>query len=75
MERGRMTTMERAFWAWVDRRMTEPDTAGLNEQAFLDTIKTPGWSGMRARTKSAPANAAPMPAVRDGRMAAANDAD
>jgi hypothetical protein len=63
-----MTAMESAFWAWVDRRLSEPDTAGMSEQAFLDGIKTPGWTGMKARTKPAP-----MPAIRDRKMAAAGD--
>ena len=61
-------TMEAACWAWVDRRLAEPDTAGLTEQEFLDTVRTPGWTGMKARTK-----AAPLPAIRDRMTAAAND--
>lgn len=41
--------MDREFWAWVDFRLSEPDTAGMTEQQFLDTIKRPGWKGRKAR--------------------------
>jgi hypothetical protein len=66
-----MTTIEMAFWAWVDRRLTEPDTAGMSEQAFLDTVKTPGWIGMRART--AKVKDSESAHFLDRKMAAAND--
>ena len=36
------------FWAWVDFRL---EVTGMDEQAFLDTIKTPGYIGLKARKK------------------------
>jgi hypothetical protein len=44
----------------------------MTEQQFLDTVKRPGWTGMKART--AQMREAMPPAPRDGKMAAANDA-
>ena len=41
--------MEVTFWAWVDCRMGDEDTAGMTEQQFLATIKTPGYTGRKAR--------------------------
>jgi hypothetical protein len=63
---------ERDFWRWVDTRMTEPDTAGMTEQQFLDTVTRPGWRGMKART--APPQSSGMAQGLDRKMAAANDA-
>jgi hypothetical protein len=60
------------FWRWVDRRLTEPDTAGMSEQAFLDTVKKPGWIGMKARTEKAQVSESKH--FADRKMAAANDA-
>lgn len=38
-----------AFWQWVDRRLSDEDTAGMTEQQFLDTIRKPGYMGRKAR--------------------------
>lgn len=65
---------ERDFWDWVDRRLSDPDCAGLTEQQFLDRISLPGWTGRKARNRSAAPNSACMP-IRDFRMAAAGDSD
>jgi hypothetical protein len=48
--RSRRAEDLRTFWAWVDQRMSDPDTQGMTEQEFLDTVKLPGYAGMKART-------------------------
>jgi hypothetical protein len=40
----------RNFWLWVDERVKD---TGLTEQQVLDAVKTPGYTGGKART---PAN-------------------
>jgi hypothetical protein len=37
------------FWEWVDCRLQDPDIAGMTEQEFLNTIRRPGYTGMKAR--------------------------
>jgi hypothetical protein len=68
METGSLT-MERYFWQHVEARMKEE---GLSEQQVLDTIKTPGWTGRRARIRREAVYHA-TPAL-DRKMAAAGPA-
>jgi hypothetical protein len=65
--------MEHNFWCWVDWRLSQPDMAGMTEQQFLDTVKRPGWTGMKARP--AQANKVVPLGGQDRMMAAANDLD
>jgi hypothetical protein len=37
---------ERNFWAWVDERLQD---TGKDEQSFLDSLRIPGYTGLRAR--------------------------
>lgn len=39
---------EREFWEHVELRM---DAEGLSEQQVLDTIKSPGYAGRKARQR------------------------
>lgn len=48
----RIALYDSDFWAWVDCRLQDPDTAGMTEQEFLNTIKRPGYIGLQARTHS-----------------------
>jgi len=43
---------EQSFWQWVDDRMSEPANAGKSEQEFLDSVKTPGYTGRKARPEA-----------------------
>jgi hypothetical protein len=52
---------EADFWAWVDRRLEDADTAGMSEQQFLDSVKQPGWTGRKARTNLPSGNVVSMP--------------
>jgi hypothetical protein len=49
--RLRLDEQERRFWAWVDSRLQDPDTAGMTEQQFLDSVKVVGFTGRKSRTK------------------------
>lgn len=44
-----LSQYERDFWDWVDSRLQDPDTVGMTEQQFLDTINRPGYTGRKAR--------------------------
>jgi hypothetical protein len=46
---ARNAQWEREFWEWVDQRLHDPDTQGMTEQQFLDTINRPGYTGRKAR--------------------------
>ena len=53
-ERSRQLLAERRaeFWRWVDERLAPGGyNEGMDEQAFLDTLKTPGYIGLKARKK------------------------
>jgi hypothetical protein len=65
---------ERAFWRWIDERLSYPENAHLTEQQFLDSIRLPGWTGRKARTKS-PAPRVIEMLVHDHKRAAAGDID
>lgn len=39
---------ERSFWAWVDEQVR---ATGRTEQKVLDSVKAPGWTGLKARTQ------------------------
>ena len=41
------------FWKWVDRRMADLDMTGKTEQNLLDSIRVPGYIGLRARQEAA----------------------
>lgn len=48
--RSQVQRYDSYFWEWVDSRLQDPDIVGMTEQQFLDTVKMPGWTGMKART-------------------------
>jgi hypothetical protein len=57
ISRGRakrqLAVYDAAFWEWVDCRLQDADIAGMSEQEFLDTVKRPGYQGLKARETSA----------------------
>lgn len=60
------------FWNWVDDRVR---MSGRSEQEVLDSIRLPGWTGRKARTRI-PAAVIEMPVrMYDRRRASAGDFD
>jgi hypothetical protein len=65
---------ERNFYRWVDEQLALPKNRRFSEQEFLDTIKRPGWTGMKAGTNPPARKVFQMP-LRDFGKAAAGDSD
>jgi hypothetical protein len=43
--------LDKHFWIWVTE---QSEIAGMTEQEFLDTVKTPGYAGRKARVNGDP---------------------
>jgi hypothetical protein len=44
-----LDNLQEQFWEWVDFQLTLPEWQGKSEQELLDSIKAPGYTGLKAR--------------------------